>query len=480
MSEDTRIQLTLDTGQSPEAVAKLRTEIQQLRDLLTLLAQDYAHGNMPADEFIEKTHQARSAISELETAVKTLTPPDEDSGFAGVATNIRKAEIALNSLVTGQGLGRAGPMLESVLGALGGPAGMGMAIGALALAVEKYLPKIEAFFDVFDAKKIEAATEATNKLIAATEKLQALKQDSAGKAMQDYYPGHDVAGMAAGALGVSGLGEQATPEELAAIQGQEGLVRFAPNSAPAKAELQRLQDALANRIQTANLNRARSLVDASVKPGAEGERARAMLKGLAQQNPGAFPPEFGQFLEDLEPANQAAARQADLDLDEAEADRLGAKQAGFDAAKAANQKNRETDQAVDLAQRMADDIGRAQQQAAQRAQRAAQQQQAKAARDAERSARENTPQAQLRREQQAAEGQMGALALQQWNASGRQESPEFVQKAIHDAVNMLPQTNGDYAQALAQAVAAGYQRAMMQQQRDMARAAVFSESFYPG
>ena len=113
-------------------------------------------------------------------------------------------------------------------------------------------------------------------------------------------------------------------------------------------------------------------------------------------------------------------------------------------------------------------------------QRKTQQAQRQAQADAAKRDRENMPAAQLQRERQAQEQQMGALALQQWNAGGKQESPEFVQKTIRDAVAALPENNGDYAAALASAVAAGYAKAMQAQAKDMARLQVISESYYSG
>ena len=145
-------------------------------------------------------------------------------GLDTVAANVRKGEIALNALITGAGLARAGPMLESMLGPMGFT-GLGLAIGALALAAEKYGPAIAKYFDIFDSEKITAATEAIKKHADAVAALQAPKEDEATRAFKASLPGVDLAGMAAGALGVSGLGEQATDAEQAAIGAREGACR---------------------------------------------------------------------------------------------------------------------------------------------------------------------------------------------------------------------------------------------------------------
>ena len=86
-------------------------------------------------------------------------------GFAGAASGAMKAEKAIHSLSSGQGLGRLGSMLEGVLGPLGLP-GLGMALGAVAYELEPLVPKIKAFVDAWETgvKPINDATEAIERL----------------------------------------------------------------------------------------------------------------------------------------------------------------------------------------------------------------------------------------------------------------------------------------------------------------------------
>src|SRR5208282_513817 len=175
MAEETQFELVLSTGESTPAVAKLRAEIEQLKDVLKQQAEAYDNGQLPLEHFIEGNRAAATVIRQLEGAIRAIDPPlktvvaeEEDlapkvdaataklyeqihaqeamrdileevgplinnvagkegggSGFLGLATNARKAEQAALAIGTGHGLAKLGPMLESITGALGFGGGVG-------------------------------------------------------------------------------------------------------------------------------------------------------------------------------------------------------------------------------------------------------------------------------------------------------------------------------------------------------------------
>ena len=70
-------------------------------------------------------------------------------GLKGVAGGAIKAERAIKELVEGRGLMRLGSQLEGVIPLLGGPAGMGLAIGAIVVAVHDVIPAMKKWFDTW-------------------------------------------------------------------------------------------------------------------------------------------------------------------------------------------------------------------------------------------------------------------------------------------------------------------------------------------
>jgi hypothetical protein len=130
------------------------TGAQVYNDLLVEEAQDRRIANQM---LVEGTEAAREAEAEFErlaqvtrdnaVALKELAGAEAEGGggFGGLASNMMKAEKVAMAIGTGSGLGRIGPMLESITGALGLGGGVGMAAGGLIFALEAILPKLEAF-----------------------------------------------------------------------------------------------------------------------------------------------------------------------------------------------------------------------------------------------------------------------------------------------------------------------------------------------
>lgn len=322
MSEETRIQLTLETGGSVPAVAKLRQEIEQLKDVLQKQAQAYADGELPLEVFIRGNQAARTVIGQLEGALVSITPKIAevagsdiaDTGFASVASNVIKAEKAFGALAGMGGLGRVGPMLESVLLSLGGPAGMGLAIGAVALAAEKYGPQIAKFFDLFDAEKIKAAEEQLKKLTDEIDKVQgkpSKAEKESSEQVKEFFGGQDVRGDIASALELTGRGARATPEELAGLDLRTILGTTGLGGAQGVEEQERRKQAIRERIQKENVRLASEMMDRAMQAGKGQERGLAEVAGLAEQAPESFAPGFGRNLQMFGPAAVKERGEAD-------------------------------------------------------------------------------------------------------------------------------------------------------------------------
>jgi hypothetical protein len=81
------------------------------------------------------------------TTAGTGSGDSGEGGFAGLTKNIFMAERALTALGTGHGIARVGPMLEKLIGAAGGPAGVGFGIAGLAYLLETIGPKVKGFLE---------------------------------------------------------------------------------------------------------------------------------------------------------------------------------------------------------------------------------------------------------------------------------------------------------------------------------------------
>lgn len=147
-----------------------------------------------AKDSVQPLEEAKTALAEMDAQAQTSTPGISEAGkaaeeaggkgegeageggFAGLAAGILKAERAGLALSTGRGVARTGSILESLLVSLGGPAGLGLAIGGVAMALEVILPKLEKFIE-----KMDGAAEATKR---AAEQAKAANEQMAKLAAQ--------------------------------------------------------------------------------------------------------------------------------------------------------------------------------------------------------------------------------------------------------------------------------------------------------
>ncbi len=147
-------------------------QIKEQQRLADEMAADAARAKEVADSYLNVAMASdtagdalATAGSKAEAAAGTGEGESGKGGFAGVASGAMKAEKAIHSLASGQGLGRLGGMLEGVLGPMGIP-GLGMALGAFAYELEPMIPKIKDWVDAWEmgVKTIDDVTAAIDRL----------------------------------------------------------------------------------------------------------------------------------------------------------------------------------------------------------------------------------------------------------------------------------------------------------------------------
>jgi hypothetical protein len=126
-------------------------------DVLAKQASKVQKTTLDAEDALKKVTQAlddetiaiRNAREAAEKATGEGEGEEAKGGFKGMAGGAIKAEKAINSLMSGKGLGRLGSLLESVMGPLGVP-GLGLAFGAIAMEAEPAIRAISSFIDLWD------------------------------------------------------------------------------------------------------------------------------------------------------------------------------------------------------------------------------------------------------------------------------------------------------------------------------------------
>jgi len=128
------------TGKGQEVPKDMAKEFKDL-------AEEMRQTSQAADQLSQETQK-------LDTSLKKTTGKDESEGFAGLATNVLKAERAINALVSGHGLARAAPLLEGLLTTIGGPAGLGAAFVAMEVGARVLGPTLEKFLGAVTGEKV--------------------------------------------------------------------------------------------------------------------------------------------------------------------------------------------------------------------------------------------------------------------------------------------------------------------------------------
>ena len=147
--------------------------------------------------------QLSDATQKLDTSLKTSAGKDESGGLGGLAGNALKAERAINMLVSGHGLARAAPLLEGLLGVVGGPAGLGAAFVALELGARVLVPTLEKFAGAVTGEQVDNLkkfAEYVKKLREEGEKLAANPAVSATSTAAKHFLEHGAGNQLRGAM----------------------------------------------------------------------------------------------------------------------------------------------------------------------------------------------------------------------------------------------------------------------------------------
>lgn len=477
-SEDFVQRLIIDTGQSTDVVVRLRKEIEQLETAQRGCNLRFKEGDLTEQEFVEHGDDLIRALREKKDLLDRLgesldTGGGGGGGGRGFGQGMLQASYAVQDFTSQlgtQGLGGALAAIQNnipgILMGLGVSGGLAGALSLVSVAAGALVPIFEKLFGAETAENIKKRAEEIKKLadeakeLTTPEKGDAEKQFAA-ETKRLAGQGQNLVGLAAAAIGASGLGAQATDQETQMIAGQAAVARMS-GSGPAKAELARLQDALNDRITAANVKMANDQVALAARPGPEGKAARVFLKGLADRNPGAFPPQFAEFMRDIEETpEQARAAEEAIEAADPDAQFMARHKAnlarGKDLNAAARERNRKADEEFNAGVRAMDDalaVAREREQERKANEREdakdvreAAAKERKEAAEAKRHARESTPMAIQRRREaeienqvQGGMNQMGVFGDEQFLSSVRRKAVNSVEMgaglaaAVQDAV----------------------------------------------
>ena len=148
---------------------KIADEVEKTLEKEALAQEKVAEAAAEASAKIEEQGRAEQAMADIadeaEKPLARMTGTGDgeqgEGGLKGLAGGAIKAEKAMMGLASGH-IGRIGSQLEGVLPLLGGPAGMGLAIGALIIGVHDLIPKLKEWFDTFQegSKEVRDAEKA--------------------------------------------------------------------------------------------------------------------------------------------------------------------------------------------------------------------------------------------------------------------------------------------------------------------------------
>src|SRR5271157_2094272 len=322
-------------SETSTVVSDLQTKIASLEKKQNDLAESFRFGLIPsASDFKEQYDHLGGEISRnqsiLEAATGTGDGESGKGGFAGLAGGAIKAEKAISALATGHGLGRLGGLLEPLVGLIGGPAGLGLAIGAMALAIEGLLPKLGTWIE-----KMDGAAEAAKRAAKAEKEYQEVTKKGQEKPSEAESDQAEIV-----KLMFKGKGQQLTQQgiEQALREGGFGLT----DEDKQLLKLHWLQEDVREDIE----KRQRQAIQKQTVELMKGlERgagyAVSEVSQMAGRRPDQFPVNFREALEASTPEAITEAKAQDKAEDEAEAERIGRKQARFAEAKKKNAREKE-------------------------------------------------------------------------------------------------------------------------------------------
>ena len=459
-------------------------------------AQDQKIANDILVESVGAMNSAKTAAEELGGE-----GGGEDSegtgGFSKLSGGAFKAERAMNALLTGKGVGKAGGLLESVSAGLGMTSGIGFAVVGLYYAFEQLLPVLEKFTGAIDPEKLKESAEHMKSIAESAEKIrnaQTPEESETSKQIGDILrQGHagEVVGGSIEQIMLAKAKTTQTPEE------QELMSHATSEGGVGGAMMMHPQLAFA-------ALRSRTNIDATVKGQAADLLVRfkggdpaaiSQVVQMATEHPERFPAGFAENVLASTPESRRKMDDAwayameQSDAAEAKDKRAKAIWKGGVAGSAMvdtweAQADREWNRGVGITNSIFNTQDRDDDHAKTKAEHNRKQAETKAHHDAlqaqrkaERLARESTPEAVNRRQQQA-DMNSAIEGVQGYNQNlGLGMTPGQVGSVARDALNRLPFTGGNGAAAIEQAITAAFIKGQQMQQRDIARLQTFSESW---
>ena len=424
-----------------------------------------------AKDSIKPIDEAKAALAEIDEAAKPATEALKDvagtgegetgsGGFAGAAAGALKFERAALGLATGHGLRGATNALEGLIGTLGGPAGVGLAIGAVATAIDVLLPKFVKWIEKIDGAA-EAAARLSEKTKEAREQMEKFieeptaEEETGQKAVKELLKGRQ------GVLVAQGIEQTLRAQGVGLMEPGQRAISEAFLGPLATAEAERKQQ-----DQQVAIKRAEIMKDliAGRTP------AISEISAMAGQFPGLFPAGTEQHFRQALPENiEESRRQSEKAQAVSEWAEETYKQR--EAAKAEN-----IDIQVQFNRARRDKIN---QDAAQRERDSAVEEAASEA-DA-RHAKKESANAERARLKDERERKKASTPLAQMTRGVEEMAPGLAQQGFdvegvaREALRQLPATGGNPAVAIQQAILAAYQRGLRMQQEDMARMQMFTE-----
>jgi len=438
---------------------------------------------------IEEQTRAEQVMAEIadevEKPLKRLTGEGDgesgEGGLKGVAGAAIKAEKAMAGLASGH-IGRIGQQLEGVLPLLGGPAGMGLAIGALVIGVHDLIPKLKEWFDTFQegSEEVKAAEKAIKDFDVAQ---RSIHEDMRKRSLADI--DKQIEALEGAERGYQQYGGRLNEEEQRTLAGLRGRSRVGHEQEELRKTLGQIGPTKTQREMGQAVKEA--ITESGGLSAIIGDNADIVAQRMVQSAMAGdresietlkrWSPEFASMWKVFDPDAILHAKQREsgektiADVEKMTGRNVEKREKSEDRAfestmrsderfneqlaKQQDKDARENEKAMADAARLKDQLDR---------------QAAAADRHAE---RESTPQAMLRRQRAAMEGQM----IQNVQGMAPELNPEQVGQVARDALRQLPATGGNAALAIQQAIMAAYQRGLMMQQQDMQRMQMFTEIF---
>ena len=424
---------------------------------------------------VQPLDEAKTALASIEEAAAPAKVALEEvagkgegesgtGGFAGAAAGALKFERAASGLATGHGIRGATTALEGLIGMLGGPAGIGLAIGATIQAIDILLPKFEKWIETLngEADAIKRVTEALKEQEKIREEVQKAIEAPTQQQAAQAKAVTDLLGEGRGAAVRAGISRGLTTQGFGLFAPQQEFIR--------KVEAGELPQTPENLARVMELRQqqneaVQAQADVMYQALPTNETVRQSVMGMGQ-----VPEEFRTRLAQTTPAAMKAAKeQAQKAQDVSAWAEETYKQR--EAAKAENidiqvqfDKARRDKRDQDAAQRERDDT--VEEQGKEADERHVKQERSIAERarlkDEHERKKASTPLAQMTR------------GVQQM-APGLEQQGFDVEGIAREALRQLPATGNNAAVAIQQAILAAYQRGLRMQQEDMARMQMFTE-----